>query len=390
MRHLCHIRQWLSDVCWWLHEGEATDAGQSGFGRDGDGGVDACRMVKNWRVWRTSVAPGPQQALALRPMGRGAKRLVVVLADTAGTETTDFLVPYGILTRSGAVEVRAVGSDGRPVPLMPALELARLEPVRAFERANPMGADVVVVPAMHRDDTPAIRAFVQRQAALGAAFLSICEGAFVVAGAGLLQGRPATTHWYALRRIARRYPDTSWVRDARFVVDGPVMSTTGVSASVPATLALLERLAGRDAAGRAAVCLGVPDWSPAHSTAAFGHRAELAVKVAANAGAFWRHEKLAIAVPEGFDEVGLALQADAWARTCRSSVVAVNPAGLVRSATGLVLRAEPQVAGRSLLPLMTGPAGTVLDATLAAIAARYGAATARLLALQLEYRRSAD
>nr|QQZ51993.1 DJ-1/PfpI family protein [Phenylobacterium glaciei] len=81
----------------------------------------------------------------------------------------------------------------------------------------------------------------------GATIVSICEGARVLANAGLLHDRRATTHWSALKGLTKAYPDTTWVRDRRYVQDGAVISTTGVSASIPASLALVEAIAGRAA-----------------------------------------------------------------------------------------------------------------------------------------------
>ncbi|HSZ41940.1 MAG TPA: GlxA family transcriptional regulator [Trebonia sp.] len=70
---------------------------------------------------------------------------------------------------------------------------------------------------------------------------SICTGAFVLAAAGLLDGRRATTHWQHAATLARVYPSIEVAPDAIFVEDGTVFSSAGVSAGIDLALALVER-----------------------------------------------------------------------------------------------------------------------------------------------------
>ena len=69
---------------------------------------------------------------------------------------------------------------------------------------------------------------------------SICTGSFVLAQAGLLSGRRATTHWRHARLLARAYPDVSVEPDAIFVRDGSVYTSAGVSSGIDLALALVE------------------------------------------------------------------------------------------------------------------------------------------------------
>lgn len=77
---------------------------------------------------------------------------------------------------------------------------------------------------------------------------SICTGAFILAEAGLLDGRRATTHWQHAARLARAYPAVDVEPDAIFVEDGPVFSSAGVSAGIDLALALVERDHGAELA----------------------------------------------------------------------------------------------------------------------------------------------
>ena len=69
---------------------------------------------------------------------------------------------------------------------------------------------------------------------------SICTGSFILAQAGLLSGRRATTHWRHARLLARAFPDVSVEPDAIFVRDGQVFTSAGVSAGIDLALALVE------------------------------------------------------------------------------------------------------------------------------------------------------
>lgn len=77
---------------------------------------------------------------------------------------------------------------------------------------------------------------------------SVCTGALVYAAAGLLAGRPATTHWGALDLLAELDPSVQVDREARFVDDGDVVTSAGVSAGIDMALHLLARLDSPEAA----------------------------------------------------------------------------------------------------------------------------------------------
>ncbi|MFC4562273.1 GlxA family transcriptional regulator [Nocardiopsis mangrovi] len=77
---------------------------------------------------------------------------------------------------------------------------------------------------------------------------SVCTGAFVLAAAGLLEGRRATTHWSYCARLAESHPGVRVDPDAIFVRDGPVVTAAGVSAGTDLALALVEEDHGADVA----------------------------------------------------------------------------------------------------------------------------------------------
>lgn len=77
---------------------------------------------------------------------------------------------------------------------------------------------------------------------------SVCTGALVFAAAGLLRGRPATTYWAAFDELAATDPSIQLRRNERYVDDGDIVTSAGVSAGIDMALHLVERLAGHDRA----------------------------------------------------------------------------------------------------------------------------------------------
>jgi transcriptional regulator GlxA family with amidase domain len=89
---------------------------------------------------------------------------------------------------------------------------------------------------------------IQRVAALSRRVTSVCSGAFLLAEAGLLDGRRATTHWSACDLLARAYPSVRVEPDPIFVRDGNIATSAGVTAGMDLALALVEEDLGRDVA----------------------------------------------------------------------------------------------------------------------------------------------
>ena len=130
--------------------------------------------------------------------------------------------------------------------LYPALTVEPDATIAEFDAQHPDGADYVIVPAMSRDDDPAALAWIRSQAAKGATIIGVCAGAKVVAAAGLLDGKRATTHWYYRQAsCCGKHPAIRYVPDRRMVVDQGVATTTGITASMPMMLTLIEAIAGR-------------------------------------------------------------------------------------------------------------------------------------------------
>lgn len=100
--------------------------------------------------------------------------------------------------------------------------------------------------------TPGLIAFVRRSARSTRRVAAICTGAFILAEAGLLDGRRATTHWMLARDLQRRFPLVTVEDDRIFIIDGDIWTSAGMSAGIDLALAMVEKDHGADVARRVA------------------------------------------------------------------------------------------------------------------------------------------
>ena len=102
------------------------------------------------------------------------------------------------------------------------------------------------------ESTPKLREFIREAATQSRRVAAPCTGAFILAQAGLLDGRRATTHWAYARELQARFPKVKVDEDRIFVVDGPVWTSAGMSAGIDLALAMVEVDHGADLARRVA------------------------------------------------------------------------------------------------------------------------------------------
>jgi putative intracellular protease/amidase len=325
---------------------------------------------------------------ALRPPG-GERPTIAIVGLNDATEIADYVYPAGVLRRANVADVVMLATSPGPVQLYPALTVQPDETTTQFDARLPEGADYVIVPAMSPDDDPAVMSWLRQQSDKGAIIIGVCAGAKVVAAAGLLDGKQATTHWYYLRDLLKLQPNIHYVPDRRMVMDANVVTTTGISASMPMMLTLIEAIGGRDRAEAVARELGIEQWDARHASGAFKFTREFATHVLGNTLAFWNRDELGIALEPGIDELSLALVADAWSRTYRSRTVTFAETDEVVSLGGIRIlpdRKASEWPEEDVVPLFPAqPVADVMDLTLAGIGARYGEGTTDIVAMQLEY-----
>jgi transcriptional regulator GlxA family with amidase domain len=106
-----------------------------------------------------------------------------------------------------------------------------------------IGGGTVIEPS-----TPALIEFVRQSASSCRRVAATCTGAFILAEAGLLDGRRATTHWYYARDLQAQYPKVRMEEDRIFIADGPIWTSAGMSAGIDLALALVEQDLGAETA----------------------------------------------------------------------------------------------------------------------------------------------
>jgi transcriptional regulator GlxA family with amidase domain len=198
--------------------------------------------------------------------GSGDRHEVVVLA-LPETMAYEVGLPHQFL--GGAVgpagrrlyRVRVASLDGGPVRTSAGYSLL------PEHDASILGtAQTVVIPgvygtsAMTEGTVPDELAELLREAAASARLVSICTGAFVLAAAGLLDGRPATTHWVHSAAFARLFPKVRLDPDVLFVDDGDVLTSAGNAAGIDLLLHVVRRDHGSEVAARVARRSVVAPW----------------------------------------------------------------------------------------------------------------------------------
>ncbi|MER5934437.1 helix-turn-helix domain-containing protein [Streptomyces sp. NPDC002054] len=159
-------------------------------------------------------------------------------------------------------EVTVCTADGQPVTSDAGFGIA----VSAGPEAL-AAADTVIIPPTHAMDELAQGAPLGPELAAaiagirpGTRLVSICTGSYVLAAAGLLDGRPATTHWMKAQEFQRAFPLVRLDEEVLFVDDGDVLTSAGVAAGVDLCLHLIRRDHGSTVANRAARLCVVPPW----------------------------------------------------------------------------------------------------------------------------------
>ena len=185
-------------------------------------------------------------------LGMRPRRVVVLLAfpDVQSLDVTGPTEVFSIASRLGhqSYEIDLIASSAAPLRTSSGLRLVPERSIAAFD--GPI--DTLVVPgglgtAPARADARLI-AWLTEAAGRSRRIASVCTGAFLLAEAGLLDGRRATTHWDACSALARRHPEVTVDPDPIFVRDGNVHTSAGVTAGIDLALALVEEDAGHDAA----------------------------------------------------------------------------------------------------------------------------------------------
>lgn len=170
---------------------------------------------------------------------------------------------FGSAERDGQplYDVRICGTDREPVRVAAGYQALLEEGPEALDEA-----DTVIIPGTRvagpRQDGALPEAIARALARIPphARIMSICTGAFVLAAAGLLDGRPATTHWAHADQFRKLYPAVELDENVLFIDDGDVLTSAGLAAGVDLCLHVVRRDHGSEVANTAARYCVVPPW----------------------------------------------------------------------------------------------------------------------------------
>jgi transcriptional regulator GlxA family with amidase domain len=199
-------------------------------------------------------------------------RIAVLLFDAV--DLIDVSGPYEVLITANRLanrrgdaapfHVMTASPDGRGVTAYGGLGLVPQAALDDLPRV-----DVLIVPGAIDIDgalgDPELAQIARDHADRGALVMSICTGAFVLGAAGLLDGRPFTTHFEDVAELARRVGSGTPHDTVRWVDDGAIITAGGMTSGIAAALHLVERTAGRDLADSTARQIDYP-WTPRRSS----------------------------------------------------------------------------------------------------------------------------
>jgi transcriptional regulator GlxA family with amidase domain len=251
-----------------------------------------------------------------------------VIVAYPGVQALDVIGPAEVLRAATLLhppgyEVSVAAATEEPIPS----STVALIPDGALSACSSGPIDTLIVAggsgARDAERDEALIAWVQEAAGRSRRVASVCTGAFVLARAGLLDGRRATTHWASCGDLERRYPDTTVEPDPIFVRDGNVFTSAGVTAGMDLALALVEDDLGREVALEAARWLVVFLKRP-------GGQAQFSAQLAAQTADRSPLRELQAWIPDHLDE---DLSVAALAR--RASMSDRNFARAFRRETGM-------------------------------------------------------
>jgi transcriptional regulator GlxA family with amidase domain len=182
---------------------------------------------------------------------------VVVLAPD-GVYPFDLGIPNRVFGAAGGrYEVVTCTADGRPVRTNADFSITVEHGPEALRTA-----DTVIIPPFHIPDWEAPATVAQALAFVspGTRIVSICTGAFVLAAAGLLDGRRATTHWALTGYFRDWYPQVALDPDVLFVDDGDVLTSAGAASGIDVCLHLVRKDHGSEVANHVARMCVAPPW----------------------------------------------------------------------------------------------------------------------------------
>jgi putative intracellular protease/amidase len=202
---------------------------------------------------------------ASRPMNTVAqpdrKRVAILIFD--GVQIIDYTGPYEVFGQAG-FNVYTVAA--RPDPITTAMGM-KVTPAYSLE--NSPAPNVIVIPGgevTSSQNDPKVIEWIQQNSKQAEYVLSVCNGAYILAKTGLLDGLSATTFYDLIDGLAELAPKTKVVTDQRYVDNGKIITTAGISSGIDGSLYLVSKMMGKARAQMAALNMEY-HWQPGSSYA---------------------------------------------------------------------------------------------------------------------------
>lgn len=186
-------------------------------------------------------------------------------------EVLDFAGPFEVFSTAARVAAREAPDAPPPcrvftVSAAPGPVVARggLTIQSDWHFTNHPPANLLIIPGGVVDaevDNPVVLEWIRRSSATAKLTASVCTGAFLLAGAGILRRGRVTTHWEDVDELAARFPELEVVNDCRWADQGRYLTSAGISAGIDMSLHLVERRFGRELAEATARQMDF-DWRP--------------------------------------------------------------------------------------------------------------------------------
>lgn len=187
---------------------------------------------------------------------RAHKKVAIFIFD--GVQIIDFAGPYEVFGQAG-MEVFTVGETGETIRTAMGMQVT---PTYSFD--NSQSFDILVLPGggvSRHQQKPAVLDWVRKQVDQSESTLSVCNGAFFLAHAGLLDGKRATTFASLIPSLADIAPKTEVVNNERFVDNGKIVTSAGLSSGIDASLYVVSKYLGMGRTQEIATTLEY-DWDP--------------------------------------------------------------------------------------------------------------------------------
>jgi transcriptional regulator GlxA family with amidase domain len=181
-----------------------------------------------------------------RPM-RKIKNVAIFIHE--GVELLDFSGPGEVFAAAGQGRAFSVYTVALKEDAITSQGFVRIKPQYTIFNCPP--PDIVVLPGGNTRiplNEPEVIEWIKNATQHAEVMLSVCTGAFLLAKAGLLDGREATTHWGSIERLRQAAPQARVRENRRFVDSGKIVTSAGVSAGIDGALHVVDRLLGRTAA----------------------------------------------------------------------------------------------------------------------------------------------